>query len=241
MMKQYALSCYEVEDYARCGLHILLARHAGHPDWRHLFNECLLRLESNRSLVLKDTVDIDGEHKTPQDFRSRVFETNDRVIRLHETATNNWKRRLVEISGTVEALLMPMLRQLLLLETTYERIPDLGIVDLSELVENAMKVAELKFDENNVEMGLTLLYAQTQPLLEIPLPGSEKICTFLLNALERTKDDPRLRVSGYKHFDCSFIYRLTDEILLNSSKNAVISDELKLDLFIEATGLPTIT
>ena len=99
---------------------------------------------------------------------------------------------------------MPMLRQFLLLETTYERIPDLGVVDLSELVENAMKVAELKFDENNVEMGLTLLYAQTQPLLEIPLPGSEKISTFLLNALERIKDDPRLRVSGYKHFDCSF-------------------------------------
>jgi hypothetical protein len=242
-MKECGMSCCDINDYTRCGLHIAHSRLLGHRGWRMFFNDCLFRLSNGESLVLGDAAQVEIEDGL--DIGGVVtykFETDQRMLNLHARATDIWKdQHLQEDTEKTSHLLEAMLRQLVVLGKAYERTPDLGIMELSALVKNAMDFAEIECEGSKVEVGLGLLYAKCQSIWKIRLPGAEKISTFFLNSLERLRNDRHLRISGYQDFECPYVTEVTDELFLSSLRHTFRSENLKLDLNIAATGHPVLT
>ncbi|RBA14935.1 hypothetical protein FPRO05_13151 [Fusarium proliferatum] len=241
-MKECGMSCYDINDYTRCGLHIAYSRLWGHGGWELFFKDCLIRLSNREPLILRDVAEVEMTNGIDSGgVVTYRFETDQRILSLHARATEIWKNQHLHEDPKKTALLLEaMLRQLKLLGKAYEENPGLGIMELSELVENAMEVAEIECEESKVELGLSLLYAKCQWAFKIQLPGAERISTFLLEALERLRDDQRLWITAYRCFNCSYATELTTDLLLLSFLNMFRIDELKLDLKIAATGLPVL-
>ncbi|KAF5651878.1 hypothetical protein F25303_3843 [Fusarium sp. NRRL 25303] len=241
-MKECGISCYDINDYTRCGLHIAYSRLWGHGGWELFFKDCLFRLSNREPLILRDVAEVEMTNGIDSGgVVTYRFETDQRILSLHARATDIWKsQQLHEDPKKTSLLLEAMLRQLKLLDKAYEDDPSFGIMELSDLVENAMEVAQIECEGSKVELGLSLLYAKCQWAFRIQLPGAERISTFFLEALERFQDDQSLRITTYRCFSCSYVTELTTDLLLLSFLNMFRIDELNLDLKIAATGLPVL-
>lgn len=240
-MIKCGMFCRDIDDYSRCGIHILRARLSGHPGWKTFFDDCLFRLGNTEPLVLQTVAEIEIKYGFDCGAVTYEWETDERLLSLHARATDIWKKQHRRAD---EEKMMPLLeawlRQLLLLEHAYENVPSLGLISLSELVENALDAAAIDCEGKKVETGLAFLYAKHQSIYGINLPSAEKTGQFLLDALERFQDEPTLQISNYRHFGCSFVYELSDWPLFDLV-GSLKAESVKVDLWAAAHQAEVIT
>lgn len=218
-MQYYNMCCYNIEDYTRCGLHILLARMNGHAGWRDFFVDCLARVADEKPLVLaeipvehiKDGIDIDS-------VLIYRWETDECTLSNHARATAIWKsyqqRNLDnrELPVRTQDLFNATFRGLQTLSIMYNQSTE--AFPLLRIIDKAMDIADLELPQasdvdefiylERIPLGLALLYAHCQGTQKFIQPGAERLSYLFLTALSRLQKDPGLHVVGYKDFTCDW-------------------------------------
>ncbi|OGM48971.1 hypothetical protein ABOM_003136 [Aspergillus bombycis] len=223
-MQECELSCLNIQDYARCGLHIFRARMAGHPGWRNFANDCLHRLADGKPLVLADVpvLHVEGaiDLGSPLTYQ---WETDEGVLDLHAQATEIWKNYFqihhdrCQLSRQTGVLLNAMISHLVAVSSESNLPLPPRVWCLTALIGDAMNEANIASQQEEEEavgslpsvartsLGLALLYAKCQVIYDVEQPGSFRLSTLFLTALDRLNRDPDLNISRMKDFECEWL------------------------------------
>ncbi|GAB1209432.1 hypothetical protein APSETT445_008208 [Aspergillus pseudonomiae] len=224
-MQDCELSCLNVQDYTRCGLHIFRARMTGHSGWRNFSNDCLHRLADGKPLILADVpvLHVEGglDLGSPLTYQ---WETDEDVLNLHARATEIWKSYFqvhhdrCEISEKTRVLLNATVSHLVAVSRESNMLLRPKAWSLTVLIGDAMNAANIDSQQEEVEemvagslssisrtsLGLALLYGKCQVIYKVEPPGAVRLSTLFLTALDRLNTDPGLNISRIQDFECEW-------------------------------------
>ncbi|KAJ5991371.1 hypothetical protein N7499_012028 [Penicillium canescens] len=160
IMQRCGLSCRNIEDYTRCGLHIFLARMTGHKGWTSFSNDCLHRLADGKPLILAGVLVLHKD-RNGVDLLSPLtyqWETDEGVLNLHAQATEICKNYFqihldrCEIHKQTSVLLNAMISHLVAVARESNKLLRPRVWSLTVLIGDAMNEANIASQQEEEEV-----------------------------------------------------------------------------------------